>query len=625
MSVRTVRAAIVASIVASITGASALAVAEPAGNIDLNVFRPAMDSRGYLTINASQVLGDKELSFGLGSLDWGHGLLKLDSGPNTYRIQDIISATLIGAFGLHVGPAELEFGASVPFTIMSGDRGPDMGDMQYKLDGQGLGNVGLHFKTRLLKTSRAPHIGLGVIASLYLPTTSPTDRFLGEAKAGATGTSSKLVPQIMGILDKEFGRTGALRIALNAGIRIRSKETFTNSDPGTENAPVTGQSITVGSEIPYGLGVAYAISRQKFDLVGEVYGSIPLGDHENYQPLEALGGVKLYLARNSFLSLGAGRGLLPDKGGNPDFRAMIGIVFEPNIGDRDGDGIKDDVDKCPDEPEDFDGFQDEDGCPDPDNDHDGIPDLDDKCPDIPENLNGVEDEDGCPEGSTNDRDGDGIPDNVDKCPDEPEDKDGFQDEDGCPDPDNDGDGIRDVDDLCPNDPEDKDGFEDEDGCPDPDNDKDRILDKDDKCPNEPETYNGFQDEDGCPDRGRVVVTDTSIEILDVIYFEYNSDVIKPASYPILDAVAATMQGNPSIQLIEIQGHTDERGDDAYNLDLSDRRAKSVLKYMVGKSVDANRLTSQGYGETQPLDRAHNEKAWSKNRRVAFLIIKRATD
>ena len=70
----------------------------------------------------------------------------------------------------------------------------------------------------------------------------------------------------------------------------------------------------------------------------------------------------------------------------------------------------------------------------------------------------------------------------------------------------------------------------------------------------------------------MVVTDTSIEILDVIYFEYNSDVIKPASYPILDAVAATMQGNPSIQLIEIQGHTDERGDDAYNLDLSDRRA-----------------------------------------------------
>jgi outer membrane protein OmpA-like peptidoglycan-associated protein len=622
MSVRSVRAVLVASII----GASALAVAEPAGNIDLNVFRPAMDSRGYLTVNASQVLGHKELSFGLGSLDWGHGLLKLEGAAGqTYAIQDIISATLIGAFGVHVGPAELEFGVSVPFTIMSGDRGPDVGDMQYKLDGQGLGNVGLHFKTRLLKTSRAPHVGLGLIASLYLPTTNPTDRFLGEAEGSATGTSSKLVPQIMGILDKEFGRTGRLRVALNAGIRIRSSETFIQNDAGDDGAPVTGESVTVGSEIPFGFGIAYAISRQKFDVVGEVYGALPLGDHENYQPLEALAGVKLYLARNSFLSLGAGRGLLPDEGANPDWRAMIGIVFEPNIGDRDGDGIKDDIDKCPDDPEDLDGFQDEDGCPDPDNDRDGIPDIDDKCPDIPENRNGVDDEDGCPEGSTNDRDGDGITDDIDKCPDEPEDKDGFEDDDGCPDPDNDGDGIRDIDDLCPNDPEDKDGFEDEDGCPDLDNDKDRIVDKDDKCPIEPETYNGLDDEDGCPDRGRVVVTDTSIEILDVIYFEYNSDVIKPASYPILDAVAATMQGNPSIQLIEIQGHTDERGDDAYNLDLSDRRAKSVLKYMAGKGVDANRLTSQGYGETQPLDRAHNEKAWSKNRRVAFLIIKRASD
>ncbi len=623
MSVRTIRACAVAAILGGLgaVGLSALAVAEPAGNIDLNAFRPAMDSRGYITVNASQVLGDKEISFGLGALDWGHSLLKLDGMGNTYSIDDMIGATLIGAFGIHAGPAELEFGASIPFLIMSGDRGPDVGQNEFKLDGQGIGNIGLHFKTRFLKTSRGPHIGLGLIASLYLPTTNPTDRFLGEASRSNGTTSGKLVPQVMGILDKEFGRTGRLRMSLNAGIRIRSSETFVNNDPGNDNAPITNGTVTAGSEIPFGFGVAYALSRQKFDLVGELIGSIPLGDHTNYQPLEALGGIKLYLARNSFLSLGVGRGLVPDKGANPGFRAMIGIVFEPNIGDRDGDGIKDDVDKCPDEPEDFDGFEDEDGCPDPDNDHDGVPDVDDRCPDIP----GPKENDGCPIAANNDRDGDGIPDNVDKCPDQPEDKDGFQDEDGCPDPDNDGDGIPDNVDLCPNDPEDFDGFEDHDGCPDPDNDHDRIPDKDDKCPNEPETYNGYQDEDGCPDRGRVVVTDTSIEILDVIYFEYDKAVILSKSFPILDAVAATLQGNPSIQLVEIQGHTDERGDDAYNLDLSDRRAKAVMKYLVDKGVDAKRLTAQGYGETQPLDRRHNEAAWAKNRRVAFLIIKRATD
>ena len=123
----------------------------------------------------------------------------------------------------------------------------------------------------------------------------------------------------------------------------------------------------------------------------------------------------------------------------------------------------------------------------------------------------------------------------------------------------------------------------------------------------------------------VLVTDTSIEILDMVYFEYDKAIIKKESYPILDAVAATLQGNPSISLIEIQGHTDERGDDAYNLDLSDRRAHSVRDYLIGKGVDEKRLTAQGYGETQPLDRSHNEAAWAKNRRVAFLIIKRATD
>ena len=111
-------------------------------------------------------------------------------------------------------------------------------------------------------------------------------------------------------------------------------------------------------------------------------------------------------------------------------RLSITVIKEPKSGDRDGDGIPDNIDKCPDQPEDFDGFQDEDGCPDLDND------------------------------------GDGIPDALDKCPNEPEDKDGFQDEDGCPDPDNDGDGIPDVRDKCPNEPETFNNYQDEDGCPD---------------------------------------------------------------------------------------------------------------------------------------------------------------
>ncbi|MBL0215082.1 MAG: OmpA family protein [Myxococcales bacterium] len=96
---------------------------------------------------------------------------------------------------------------------------------------------------------------------------------------------------------------------------------------------------------------------------------------------------------------------------------------------------------------------------------------------------------------------------------------------------------------------------------------------------------------------------------------------------------ATMNGNPDIALIEVQGHTDERGDDAYNLELSDKRAAAVVAYLTthgtklepNKPVAESRLTSQGYGETQPVDKRHNEAAWALNRRVAFVILKRDTD
>ncbi len=602
-------------------------------SVDINAFRPAIDSRGYITVNASQPLGHKELSFGLVT-NWGHSMLTLEgNGGAKYEVENVISPTLVGAYGLKLGPAELELGISLPFHIMSGDRGPDSDggtpsfpndDKKFGFDGQGLGDVGVHLKTRFLSTSKGPKIGIGLIASLFLPTASEEDKWLGE---------DALTPQIMGIVDKEFGDDRLFRVAFNGGIRLRGETTFVDSQAGVTGAdpdtPATNDTVVAKATIPFGVAMAYALVPQKFDIVAETFGAVPL-DGENWFPAEAIGGVKVYLAKNSFLSIGGGVGFMPDKGGNPDFRGFMGIVFEPNIGDRDGDGLKDDVDQCPDDPEDFDDFEDEDGCPEPDNDRDGILDYDDECPNDPEDKDGFEDEDGCPEGNEFDRDGDGILDKDDECPDDPEDKDGFEDEDGCPDIDNDQDGILDVDDLCPDDPEDPDGFEDKDGCPDPDNDNDRILDADDQCPRidgeteeeTAETYNGNEDDDGCPDRGRVVVTDTKIEILDKIYFEYNKATIKSQSFPILDAIVATLEGNPDIALIEIQGHTDERGSDSYNLDLSDRRAASVRTYVTDHGISGDRIQSQGYGETQPLDPKSNESAWAKNRRVEFLILKR---
>ncbi|HYL41426.1 MAG TPA: OmpA family protein, partial [Candidatus Binatus sp.] len=327
----------------------------------------------------------------------------------------------------------------------------------------------------------------------------------------------------------------------------------------------TGQSRSLGGQLSYGLGISGSVVPQKFDVVAELYGLMGPNSfkivggavtNDKLGPAaEAIGGIKLYLARNSFFEAGGGWRVADGYGGGQP-RAFIGFIFEPNIGDRDGDGYKDDVDGCPDDPEDFDDFEDADGCPDPDNDKDGIPDKND---------------------------------------------------------------------LCPNDPEDKDGFEDQDGCPDPDNDHDRILDKDDKCPNEPETYNGYQDADGCPDKGKVIVHKGKLEILDKIYFETDKDEIKPISFPLLDAIAATINGNPQIELIEIQGHADERGDDAHNLDLTERRAHSVRVALEQRNVLPSRLKSHGYGETKPICMQHNEDCWSQNRRVEFIILKRSDE
>jgi hypothetical protein len=184
----------------------------------------------------------------------------------------------------------------------------------------------------------------------------------------------------------------------------------------------------------------------------------------------------------------------------PDWIFSAGVSYPLFFGtrDRDGDGIPDKHDDCVDSPEDHDGFQDEDGCPDYDNDGDGIPDRQDLAPNQAEDYDGFEDQDGIPD---LDNDGDGIPDIRDACPNDPEDFNGFMDNDGCPDGvhDIDGDGIPDSKDICPNEPEDLDGFEDQDGCPDLDNDLDGIPDTEDKCPMEPEDYNGYQDDDGCPD------------------------------------------------------------------------------------------------------------------------------
>ncbi len=249
-----------------------------------------------------------------------------------------------------------------------------------------------------------------------------------------------------------------------------------------------------------------------------------------------------------------------------------------------------------------------------DKDGDGYLDPEDTCPEQPENFNGYQDPDGCPDDP--DTDGDGLVDSLDSCVLEPEDKDSYLDDDGCPEVDNDLDTILDKDDKCPIEAEDPDGYEDQDGCPDPDNDKDTVLDVKDQCPNE--IGSTSQEPLGCPTKpALVVVTDCEVKITQQIHFEFNKDKIRPESFPVLDAVVEVLVKNPDIKL-EVQGHTDNKGSSKYNKDLSNRRAGSVRKYLVAHGIPPERLTSLGYGFDRPLVDNTTEQNRALNRRVQFV-------
>lgn len=260
----------------------------------------------------------------------------------------------------------------------------------------------------------------------------------------------------------------------------------------------------------------------------------------------------------------------------------IGVDFrQEEKPDRDDDGIRNKDDRCPDDPEDLDGFDDADGCPDPDNDRDGIKDK------------------------------------RDDCPDEKEDMDGFEDGDGCPDPDNDGDGIKDKRDRCPDNAEDPDGFDDDDGCPDKDNDDDGVNDKRDLCPDEPETLNGFQDGDGCPDDVPQEVQKFS-GVIAGITFETDKAVIRSSSFVTLEEALAVFRQYPELEF-EIQGHTDDVGDDVHNLELSQQRADAVMLWFLQSGIAPGRMHAVGYGETMPMAENETDAGRAQNRRVEFRL------
>lgn len=336
------------------------------------------------------------------------------NGEDAAAVSNQLFASLHGALG--IGP-RFQVSISVPIALAQGGDRPTVDGIRLEEPGDlklADPSVGLAY---WLVGSEGGVFDLGVSLSANAPIGSQDDF---DSDAGFRG-QGKLLASL---------NVGPITISVAGGARLRPERTFT-------------PEVEVGTELVFDAGLYYRIFPELV-LAAEASGSTALGESRTFDgdftPVEALGGLRYRLESVSF-ALGIGGGIT-DAFSAPDLRGVASLGWSPVErreeappppppvdGDADGDGIRDSRDECADNPEDADRFQDQDGCPEPDNDGDGRLDGEDRCPNEAEDADQHEDDDGCPDP---DNDDDGIPDAGDRCPNEPESRNGVEDEDGCP-------------------------------------------------------------------------------------------------------------------------------------------------------------------------------------------------
>jgi outer membrane protein OmpA-like peptidoglycan-associated protein len=536
--------------------------------LDFELFKPHADFYGYGVVPGAATL--QNLQFGGGVwFDYSDDPVILVNAagervsPNGGNDDGLVNSRAQAHAQVGLGITSFgSFTVSVPLVVsQDGYQAPSLGDTAVgKLTAAGLGDIVLTPKGVLLDRDQFP-LGIALAVPIALPT-GDGSAFLGEG--AVTATPQAIVEWSDGRLHT---RQYKFRIAAMGGALLRE--------------PARIQDTSIGNAVVYGAALGFRVVAP-LELNLEVHGN-SAGSRASQNAAELLGGVKVLAGDLLSISAGGGTGLGGGIGA-PDFRVYFGATLAPNLDpemrDSDRDHVSDGRDKCPNDPEDIDNFQDEDGCPDADNDADGREDA------------------------------------IDKCPNDPEDDDGFMDNDGCPEPDNDKDGVLDADDQCPNEA----GSPDMAGCPNRDTDGDGIGDDLDRCPYDAEDVDGDRDEDGCPDEGRVQVEKGFIRINDLIYFDFNKFTIQERSNSLIDEIAMVIQANPQLLRIRIEGHTDDVGSDIANLKLSQGRAESVKAALVARGVDAGRLDAAGFGEMRPKVPNDTEANRAENRRVEFIIV-----
>ncbi len=529
---------------------------------------------------------------------------------------------------------------------------------QVTQDGAGLGDLALDGRVTVLDRADTP-VGFAVGSRVSFPTTTV------EAPVGYGGVAA----DVFGIID---GEVEGLLLTFNGGGRFVPEEELTNIK---SNEQVFAR-LGAGYQIVDDAGVSFDLNANMF--LGEL-------DNPGGIPIEGLLGGWGRIDNNFVLRGGVGTGFTPGVG-SPIFRSVLTLGYEPAEDlDPDMDGLIGDEDQCPLDPEDKDSFEDLDGCPDPDNDKDGIADLDDECINDPEDPDGYQDEDGCPDLTTQitvrvqQQSGELVPDAEAVIT--SADIEDFESKGG---PESVADlheatysVVATAPDYVENTAEFTVPMEDGEDTVTIVLQPDVIMgDLELKVMNEagdmltdviwyldggvgPAPINegevtvnipagehalDIRREGYVTDRrtitipekastevvvvlkpSQVKVTKERIDVDGTVYFDTAKATIQARSFNLLDDVAGTLIDNPQLLKIRIEGHTDSRGGADYNRKLSDRRAKSVLQYLVNKGVEEERLEAIGYGEDKPVDPANNEEAWAKNRRVDFFITERAEE
>ncbi|WP_437686328.1 OmpA family protein [Sorangium sp. So ce176] len=584
------------------------------GCIDADNLWPHAGAGPFFAVGSTATAPSARASFGVVAsyLSRPVGLRVASPDPDgtiVHLLDNMLDATFLWSLGL---TDRLEVTIAAPVTLYQDGSGfSDVLGTDTELQRSVLRDARVGAAVAIVPPPRSGPLGgfsLAARLELGLPT--------GDETVFASAGTATFAPSVAAAY-----QLGKLKVATEIGARLRGSSALVSTEVGSQLLGALGAAVDV---LPGRWLTASAEAFALYTLADQPAGGAALVPAEwilsaTSAPLLA-GDVSLTVGGGGSIPFASEPALT-----SPRFRFNLGLRYAPTGRDEDADGVEDRDDQCPLVPEDRDGFQDGDGCPDPDNDGDGIPDARDRCRDEAETIDGFQDDDGCPD---LDDDGDGVPDDDDACRNAAEDRDGFQDSDGCPDPDNDGDGIPDARDTCPNGAEDADGFKDDDGCPDPDNDIDQVPDSSDRCPDEAEDRDGFQDDDGCPDPdndedgvadaadacpataetidgtsdadGCPEPTGRSLPrwsgdrvVLDgLARFPAGSARVPPALAAQLGMIAQLLRGRMPLDVIIVEAYPDRQGDQSTRgIELAGARASAVKDLLASAGFPADRITA----------------------------------